>query len=55
MPHTHTHKHTRHFDSATAQYFDNVTNELFRNHLSLVKDLVPEMGRNFRVVWNVGF
>ncbi len=34
---------------------DNVTNELYRNHLSLVKDLVPEMGRNFRVVWNVGF
>ena len=27
----------------------------YRNHLSLVKDLVPEMGRNFRVVWNVGF
>ncbi|WP_291984227.1 TonB-dependent receptor [Luteitalea sp.] len=34
---------------------DNVTNELFRNHLSLVKDLVPEMGRNFRVVWQVKF
>jgi outer membrane receptor protein involved in Fe transport len=35
--------------------FDNVTNELYRNHLSLVKDLVPEMGRNFRVVWSVKF
>jgi iron complex outermembrane receptor protein len=35
--------------------FDNVTNELYRNHLSLVKDLVPEMGRNVRVVWNVKF
>jgi iron complex outermembrane receptor protein len=34
---------------------DNATNELFRNHLSLVKDLVPEMGRNFRVVWGVKF
>lgn len=34
---------------------DNVTNELFRNHLSLVKDLVPEVGRNFRVVWQVKF
>ena len=35
--------------------FDNVTNELYRNHLSLVKDLVPEMGRNARVVWSVRF
>jgi iron complex outermembrane receptor protein len=35
--------------------FDNVTNELYRNHLSLVKDIVPEMGRNARVVWSVKF
>jgi iron complex outermembrane receptor protein len=35
--------------------FDNVTNELYRNHLSLVKDVVPEMGRNARVVWSVRF
>lgn len=35
--------------------FDNVTNELYRNHLSLVKDVVPEMGRNARVVWSVKF
>ena len=28
---------------------DNVTNELYRNHLSLIKDVVPEMGRNFKV------
>ena len=34
---------------------DNVTDELYRNHLSLVKDVVPEMGRNFRVVWSVKF
>ncbi|MGI8672498.1 MAG: TonB-dependent receptor, partial [Luteitalea sp.] len=34
---------------------DNVTNELYRNHLSLVKDLVPEMGRNVRLLWNVKF
>ena len=27
---------------------DNVTNELYRSHLSLIKDLVPEMGRNFK-------
>ena len=34
---------------------DNLTNELYRNHLSLVKDLVPEMGRSVRVVWSVRF
>jgi iron complex outermembrane receptor protein len=34
---------------------DNVTNELYRNHLSLIKDLVPEMGRNFKVVYGVRF
>jgi len=34
---------------------DNVTNELYRSHLSLIKDLVPEMGRNFKVVYSVGF
>jgi iron complex outermembrane receptor protein len=35
--------------------FDNATNELYRNHLSLIKDLVPEMGRNFKVLYNVKF
>ena len=34
---------------------DNVTNELYRNHLSFVKDLVPEMGRDFRVVYSIRF
>ena len=34
---------------------DNVTNELYRNHLSLIKDLVPEMGRNFKVVYSMSF
>jgi iron complex outermembrane receptor protein len=34
---------------------DNVTNELYRNHLSLIKDIVPEMGRNFKVLYNVRF
>ncbi len=34
---------------------DNVTNQLYRNHLSLIKDVVPEMGRNFRVVYAVRF
>ena len=35
--------------------FDNATNELYRNHLSLIKDLTPEMGRNFKVLYNVTF
>jgi iron complex outermembrane receptor protein len=34
---------------------DNATNELYRNHLSLVKDEVPEMGRNFKLVYSVRF
>jgi iron complex outermembrane receptor protein len=34
---------------------DNATNELYRNHLSYVKDFVPEMGRNFKVVYSVRF
>ncbi len=34
---------------------ENTTNELYRNHLSLIKDLVPEMGRNFRLLYNVKF
>lgn len=34
---------------------DNATNELYRNHLSLIKDQVAELGRNFRVVYTVKF
>jgi iron complex outermembrane receptor protein len=34
---------------------DNATNELYRNHLSYVKDFVPEMGRNFKVIYSVRF
>jgi iron complex outermembrane recepter protein len=34
---------------------DNATNELYRNHLSLIKDNVAEMGRNFKVVYSVKF
>jgi iron complex outermembrane receptor protein len=34
---------------------DNATNALYRNHLSIIKDLVPEMGRNFKLVYNVRF
>lgn len=34
---------------------DNATNELYRNHLSLIKEFVPEMGRNFRLLYRVKF
>jgi len=34
---------------------DNATNERYFNHLSFVKDFVPEMGRNFKVVYSVRF
>jgi iron complex outermembrane receptor protein len=48
------------FDSGGAVHtitarLDNVTNELYRNHLSLIKDLVPEIGRNFKAVYSVTF
>ena len=48
------------FDSGGALHtltarVDNATNELYRNHLSLIKDVVPEIGRNFKVVYTVGF
>ena len=34
---------------------DNVTDELYRNHLSLIKDFVPEMGRNFKLIYSLKF
>ena len=34
---------------------DNVTNETYYNHLSYIKDLTPEMGRSFKVVYGVRF
>lgn len=34
---------------------DNATNELYRNHLSLIKDVVPEVGRNFKLVYSLRF
>ena len=34
---------------------DNLTDELYRNHLSYIKDLTPEMGRSFRLVYGVRF
>ncbi len=34
---------------------ENATNELYRNHLNYLKDQIPEMGRNFRLLYTVGF
>ena len=34
---------------------DNATNTLYRNHLSYVKDYVPERGRTFKLVYAVRF
>lgn len=34
---------------------DNATDRLYRNHLSYIKDVVAEKGRNFRVVYSVSF
>jgi iron complex outermembrane recepter protein len=34
---------------------DNVGDELYRNHLSYIKDMAAEMGRSFRLVYGVRF
>ena len=34
---------------------DNATDELYRNHLSLIKALTPEMGRNFKLLYSMKF
>jgi iron complex outermembrane receptor protein len=34
---------------------DNATNALYRNHLSLIKHLVPETGRNFKLLYSLTF
>ncbi len=34
---------------------DNATDRLYRNHLNFLKDVVPEMGRQFRLVYSVKF
>jgi iron complex outermembrane receptor protein len=34
---------------------DNATDKLYRNHLNYLKDLLPEGGRSFKVVYSLGF
>jgi iron complex outermembrane receptor protein len=46
---------TRRVASTLTVRLDNVTDELYYNHLSYIKQFVPEMGRNFRVIYSLGF
>jgi len=34
---------------------DNATDKAYRNHLNYLKDVLPEAGRSFRLVYSVGF
>ena len=34
---------------------DNATNERYENHLSYIKDFVPEMGRSFKIIYSLRF
>ena len=34
---------------------DNATDELYRNHLNYLKDVLPEIGRSFKVLYSVRF
>ena len=34
---------------------DNATDTLYRNHLNYLKDLLPEIGRSFKLVYSAGF
>lgn len=34
---------------------DNATDELYHNHLNYLKDLAPEIGRNFKLLYSVKF
>ena len=41
--------------STVTARLDNAANTLYRNHLSYVKDYVPERGRTFKLVYSVRF
>ncbi len=51
---TYTRQSNRTVQSVTAR-LDNAGNTLYRNHLNYLKDLVPEVGRQFRLVYSVRF
>jgi iron complex outermembrane receptor protein len=43
------------FTSTITARVDNATNELYFNHLNYLKDILPEMGRNLKLVYTVSF
>jgi iron complex outermembrane receptor protein len=43
------------FTSTITARLDNATNELYYNHLNYLKAVLPEMGRNFKLIYTVGF
>lgn len=51
---TYTRQSARTVQSVTAR-LDNAADTLYRNHLNYLKDFVPEVGRQFRVVYTVKF
>jgi iron complex outermembrane receptor protein len=46
---------TRGVTNTITARLDNATDRLYRNHLNYLKDVLPEMGRNFKVVYSMGF
>jgi iron complex outermembrane receptor protein len=34
---------------------DNATDTLYRSHLNYLKDVLPEIGRSFKLIYTVGF
>jgi iron complex outermembrane receptor protein len=34
---------------------DNAADKMYRNHLNYLKDLLPEAGRSFKLVYAIGF
>jgi iron complex outermembrane receptor protein len=51
---TYTRQSSRAIQTLTAR-LDNATNTFYRNHLNFLKDVVPEIGRAFRLVYAVKF
>jgi iron complex outermembrane receptor protein len=51
---TYTRQAQRMIHTVTAR-LDNATNTFYRNHLNFLKDVVPEIGRAFRLVYGVKF
>ena len=51
---TYTLQSTRAVQTITAR-LDNAADTRYRNHLNYLKDLVPEMGRQFRLVYAIKF